>query len=169
MTQSGYALIGLTVIVAVLAAIVAFALLRFIAAARDTRTQLRGGGAETAMLSAALQEAVTKLKAQERAMSARAAASEQLSGQIVDSLTSGLLVVDRSGRVEILNRAGRRLLGISAEPVAADYRELLAAAQPLVAVVAESLESHHAIARRELKIPDTLPASHLGVTISPLA
>ncbi|HEY6360318.1 MAG TPA: ATP-binding protein [Vicinamibacterales bacterium] len=169
MTQSGYALIGLTVIVAVLAAVIAFALLRFIAAARDTRSQLRGGSADAVLLSAALQEAVTKLKAQERAMSARAAASEQLSGQIVDSLTAGLLVVDRSGRVEILNRAGCRLLGISAEPVAADYRELLASAPPLVAVVAESLESQRAIARRELKMPDTLPASHLGVTISPLA
>ena len=168
MTQSGYALIGLTVIVAVLAAVIAFALLRFIAAARDTRSQLRGG-ADTALLSAALQDAVTKLKAQERAMSARAAASEQLSGQIVDSLTAGLLVVDRSGRVEILNRAGRRLLGISADPVATDYRELLASAPPLVEVVAESLESGRAIARRQLKMPDTLPASHLGVTLSPLA
>jgi signal transduction histidine kinase len=167
MTQSGYALIGLTAIVAVLAAVVAFALLRFVAAARDTRNR-RLSGADTA-LSLALQEAVTKLKAQERAMSARVEASEQLSGQIVDSLTAGLLVVDRDGRVGILNRAGRRLLGISAEPIAADYRQLLESAPPLVAVVAESMESGQAIARRELKMPDTLPASHLGVTISPLA
>lgn len=167
MTQSGYALIGLTAIVAVLAAVIAFALLRFVAAARDTRNR-RLSGADTA-LSVALQEAVTKLKAQERAMSARVAASEQLSGQIVDSLTAGLLVVDRDGRVEILNRAGRRLLGISAEAIAADYRQLLESAPPLVAVVAESMETGQAIARRELKMPDTLPASHLGVTISPLA
>ena len=47
------------------------------------------------MLSVALQEAVTKLKAQEKAMTARAAASEQLSGDIVESLTAGLLVVDQ--------------------------------------------------------------------------
>ncbi len=111
MTQSGYMLVGLTVILAVLAGVVAFAVLRFIAAARDTRSHRRGGGAETALLSAALQEAVTKLKAQEQAMSARAAASEQLSGQIIDSLSSGLLVVNRSGRIEMLNLAARRLLG----------------------------------------------------------
>ena len=37
---------------------------------------------------------LSKLKAQERAMSARAAASEQLSAQVFDSLTAGLLVVD---------------------------------------------------------------------------
>ena len=48
-------------------------------------------------------------------MSARAVASEQLSGQIVDSLTAGLLVVDREGRVEILNPAGARLLGLTGE------------------------------------------------------
>ena len=34
-------------------------------------------------------------------MSIRAIASEQLNGQIVESLTAGLLVVDREGRVEI--------------------------------------------------------------------
>ena len=65
-------------------------------------------------------------------MSARAVASEQLSGQIVESLTAGLLVVDRDGRVEILNPAGRRLLGIGGDARGRDYRELLAAAPPLV-------------------------------------
>ena len=62
-------------------------------------------------------------------MNARAVASEQLSGQIVDSLTAGLLVVDDAGRVEILNPAGRRLLDVSEESPGADYRELLAKAR----------------------------------------
>jgi signal transduction histidine kinase len=169
MTQSGYALMGLTVIVAVLASVLAFALLRVFAAARDTRGHLReGGGTDTALLSAALQDAVTKLKAQERAMSARAAASEQMSGQIVDSLTSGLLVVSRSGRVEILNLAARRLLGVHGEGHRGDYRELLAAAPPLLDVISESLSSRRAIVRRSLRMPEGLPASHLGVTVSPL-
>ena len=146
-----------------------FAVLRFIAAARDTRSHRRAGGAETALLSAALQEAVGKLKAQEQAMSARAAASEQLSGQIVDSLTSGLLVVDRSGRVEMLNLPARRLLGISGDTTAVDYHALLAAAPPLVEAIAESLATGRAIVRRALEMPAALPASHLGVTVSPLA
>lgn len=168
MTQSGYALIGLTVIVAALAAVLTFALLRFAAAARDTRRHLREGSAETAFLSAALQEAVTKLKAQERAMSARAVASEQLSGQIVASLTAGLLVVDRAGRVEILNPAGRRLLGLAGEGAGRGYRDLLAAAPPLVDVIAECLETGRPILRRAMEMPAGIPATHLGVTVSPL-
>ena len=102
-------------------------------------------------------------------MSARAAASEQLSGQIVDSLTSGLLVVERSGRVEILNLAGRRMLGVSRGAAASDYHELLASAPPLVNVIAESLATGRAIVRRALQMPKTLSVSHLGVTVSPLS
>ena len=61
-------------------------------------------------------------------MSVRAIASEQLSGQIVESLTAGLLVVDRAGRVEILNPAGHRLLGAPGDVIGRDYREFLGAA-----------------------------------------
>src|SRR5262245_42230047 len=107
MTQAGYALLGLTAIVAVLVSVLAFAMLRFAANARAASKHLKEGGAETAFLTAALQEAVAKLKAQEQAMSARATASEQLSEQIVQSLTAGLLVVDGRDRVEILNPAGQ--------------------------------------------------------------
>src|SRR4051812_48864953 len=71
LTPSAYTLLGLTAMVAALAAVMTFALLRFFAAARDTRRDRRGSGAETALLSAALQEAVTKLRAQERATAAR--------------------------------------------------------------------------------------------------
>ena len=46
-----------------------------------------------ALLSAALEAAVTKLKAQQVATTARAEASERLSGEIIASLTAGLLVV----------------------------------------------------------------------------
>ena len=169
MTQSGYALMGLTAIMAVLVAVLTFAVLRFAAAARDARRSPRSGNLETALLAAALEEAVTKLKAQERAMSARAVASEQLSGQIVDSLTAGLLVVDGHGRVEILNPAGRRMLGVLADPAGMDYRDLLHGAPPLAAVVAECLDTGRGVVRRALRMPATVSASHLGVTVSPLA
>jgi len=168
MTQTGYALLGLTLIVAVLVAVLAFAVLRFTAAARGVRRSLRGGEAETSLLSAALDEAVTQLKTQERAMSARAAASEQLSAQIVDSLTAGLLVVDGAGGVEILNPAGRRLLGVEGDPVGGDYRALLEDVSPLRDVIAECLASGRPIVRRSLQIPRATRASHFGVTVSPL-
>lgn len=168
MTPSGYAFLGLTALVAMLAGVLTFAVLRLAAGARDARRHLRESGTETALLSAALQEAVAKLKAQEQAMSARAAASEQLAGEIVASLTAGLMVVDRAGRVEILNPAGRRLLEVAQDPVGANYRTLLASAPPLADVIAECLDTAQPIVRRELQMPKTLRSSHFGVTVSPL-
>src|SRR6059036_3328981 len=101
LTAGAYALLGLTAIVGALAAALTFAILRFFAAARETRRTIRGSGAEVALLSAALQEAVGKLKAQERANAARADASERLSQEIIASLSSGLVVVGLNGDVRI--------------------------------------------------------------------
>jgi hypothetical protein len=80
-SASVYALLGLTALVAALAATVAFAVLRFVAAARDTRRHSVSSRSESAFFSTALQEAVKALKAQERATAARAEASERLSGE----------------------------------------------------------------------------------------
>lgn len=168
MTQYGYVLLGLTAIVALLVGVLAFGILRFAAGLRGTGHHVRESGRETTLLSAALQDAVAKLKAQEQAMTARAAASEQLAEQIVDSLTAGLLVVDCAGRVEILNPAGRRLLNIKSDPVGQHYRELLAEAPPLGDVIDECLVRIQPIVRRTLHMPSTLHTSHLGVTVSPL-
>ena len=169
MNQLGYALVGLTAIVAALVGVMTYALLRIIAGARDTKRHLGENSPDTALLSAALQEAVSKLKAQEQAMSARAAASDQLRGQIADSLMAGLLVVDAGGRVEILNPAGRRMLGLASERVGAHYLEALASAPPLAAVMTECLETGAPIVRRSVEMPSTVKPSHFGVTVSPLA
>jgi signal transduction histidine kinase len=163
-----YALLGLTAIVAVLVGVLVFAFMRFAAAARDTRQHLRDGGGENAMLAIALQESVQKLRQQERAMAERAEASERLSTHIVNSITAGLLVVDDDGRVQTLNPAGRRMLGIKDGGVPAHYRDLLAGADPLEQAIAECLATGHAIMRRALQMPEPIPARHLGVTVSPL-
>ncbi len=168
MTQTGYTLLGLTMIVAVLVAVLTFALLRFATAARTARRSLRGGGSQAVLMSAALDEAVTRLKTQEQAMSARAVASEELSAHIVDSLTAGLLVADGDGGVTILNPAGRRLLGLDADPAGADYRVLLDDVPPLRDVIAECLATRQPIVRRSLQVPRTGRSSHFGVTVSPL-
>lgn len=168
-TQFGYALIGLTAIVAMLVGVLTFAVLRVFAGARDAQRGLRDGGANVAMLSAALQEAVGKLKAQEQAMSARAEASDLLRGQIADSLTSGLLVVDSGGRVEILNPAGRRLLDLASDRVGAPYVEALAAASPLADVIGECLATGQPIVRRSVEMVGAMKGTYLGVTVSPLA
>ena len=165
--QQIYALIFLTVIIAVLVGVVTFALLRFSAAARDARKNLRESGDRT-LVTAALQQAVEKLKAQERAMSARAVASEQLSSQIVSSLTAGLMVVDTTGDVQILNPAGRRLLGLEDGETPRDYRALLAHVPPLRDAIEESLNTGRPIVRRALQMPSASRATHFGVTVSPL-
>jgi signal transduction histidine kinase len=166
-SQSAYALIGVTVLMAVLVAVLTFTLLRFSAAARDAR-RASARHDEPAFLAATLHESLVTLKAQEQAMSARAVASEQLSTQIVESLTAGLLVVDRSGRVEILNPAGRRMLAVTGEPRGADFRQLLADVPPLVAVLDECLLTWRPVLRRALPMPGTAAPAHLGVTVSPL-
>ena len=168
LTPSAYTFLGLTAMVAALVAVLAFALLRFSAAAADSRRNLRGTGAETAMLSVALQEAVTKLKAQERATAARADASERLSGEIISSLTAGLLVVGLHGEVRILNPAGLRVLD-RPESLRPEAYQRSPREQPLMDVIDECLTQRRSIVRREVVLPEAGQAGrHLGVSVSPL-
>ena len=125
LTTSVYVFLGLTALVAALVSVLVFAILRFAAAARDSDSRSPGFGSEATLLSAALQEAVTKLKAQERATAARAEASERLSGEIISSLTAGLLVVDLNGEIRILNPAGRRMLDLPDDASPAACRKAL--------------------------------------------
>jgi signal transduction histidine kinase len=109
------------------------------------------------------------LKAQEQAMSARADASDLLRGQIANSLTSGLLVIDGAGRVEIINPAGRRLLDVTSDRVGAPYVEVLASVSSLANVLTECLTTGEPIVRRTVEMEGTMKGTHLGVTVSPLA
>jgi signal transduction histidine kinase len=164
-----YVLLGLTAIVAALAAALTFAVLRFVAAARDTRARRREGGGESALLAAALEEAVARLKAQERATAARAEASERLSGEIIASLTAGLVVVGLNSEVRIVNPAARRMLRVPEHAPLDDYRTLLG--EPaLSSVIDECLTMREAIVRRTVHLPDPAHGTqHLGVTVSPLS
>lgn len=168
MNASSYALVGMTAIVGAVSATLVFAALRFLAAMRNARKQSSSAG-ENAFLAAALEDAVARLKTQERATAARAEASERLSEEIISSLTAGLLVVSLKGEVRIINPAGRRLLGVAdGRPVGGDYRELIR--EPaLYQVIDECLASRTAIIRRTVHIPGDLNgASRFGVTVSPL-
>src|SRR5713101_3269842 len=135
LTPAAYTFLGLTAIVACLVAVLTFTMLRFSAAARSARRNLHGGG-ETTLLSVALEEALARLKAQERATAARAEASERLSGEIISSLTAGLLVVDLTGGIRILNPAGRRMLDLP-ESIGPEEHQRSTREQPLHDVVAE--------------------------------
>ncbi len=165
MNPQAYALLGVTALTAVLVAVVAWAFLRFISAARDTHHRLRDTG-ESPLLAIALQEGIQKLRAQERAMTERAEASEALSTQIVNSLTAGLLVVDRQGIVQIVNPAGRQMLGIVDGVEGSHISALPDAAVPLAGVVNECLTTGHPIVRRALEVPQANAVTHVGVTAS---
>jgi nitrogen fixation/metabolism regulation signal transduction histidine kinase len=165
----GYAVLALTAIIAVpvVVAVVTFAVMKVLSAKSSAKVR-RPGNSETEVLSAALHDAVSKLKAQERAMSARAAESEHLSEHIVESLTAGLLVVDRAGCVQSVNPAGRRLLALPEDAAGADYETVLASAPPLIDLIRQCLATAEPVARRTVSMPVGSHVSHLGVTVSPL-
>ena len=167
MNLQAYALLGLTAIVVLVLGVLVFALVRFLSATRRNRAQSRESG-ESPLLAVALQEAIQKLRAQERAMTERAEASERLNTQIVNSLTAGLLVVDRAGQVQILNPGGRRMLGVDAADQWPHYTGLPVAAAPLAGVIEECLATGQPIVRRALEMPHAGDVTHVGVTVSPL-
>ena len=167
MSQSGYLFLGLTAIVAALSAVLAYAILRIFAAARAATRDDRKSGSETAFMTAAMEDAVRKLRDGERAMKARAEASERLSSEIVASLTSGLLVVDRDGIVRTLNPAGRTMLGLSGGRWEGPFREVLKDAGPLADVLEQCLTTARPVVRRAVPLTGGA-ASHLGLTVSPI-
>jgi nitrogen fixation/metabolism regulation signal transduction histidine kinase len=167
MSQSGYLFLGLTAIVAALAALLAYAVVRIFSAARASTRKELSGGAETAFMAAAMEDAVRKLRDGERAMKARAEASERLSSEIVASLTSGLLVVDENGVIRTLNPAGAAMLGLPPGSWAGPYRDALKNAAPLADVLEECLRTAKPVVRRAVPI-SAGPVSHIGLTVSPI-
>ena len=90
-TQSGLLLLVLGAVVGLLALLLLFAALRLGSASRQARA--RDSGADAMFMTTAVEQAVTRLRHQERATHARATASERLNEEIIASLASGLLVV----------------------------------------------------------------------------
>jgi len=162
LTIAGYALLGITaimvlVLMALLVSLVRMS--RMTRHAKDTRL-------ETSVMSAALQEALMRLKAQERAMAARAEASEQLSNQIISGVGAGLIVVDRDGVVQIVNPAARRILGLASDGQGTTLTSLLSGSAPLAEAITGTLRTRVPVARRQLRLEGR--PSHLGVSVSPL-
>ena len=168
MNSNAVALFGLTAIIGALSGLLMFATMRLFSAARQRQLSRRAHGRDPEMLSVALEEAIERLKAQERATAARAEASERLSSEIISGLTSGLIVVGLDGGVRIMNPAARRLLGLPDAPIAGDYRTVID--EPALSqTIDECLSSGRAIVRRTVHLPEgRRAASRFGVTVSPL-
>lgn len=168
-SQSAYLLIGLTALTAALVGLLVFAALRFGSAAHELRRRNRDGEGERAFVTAALEDAIHRLREQERAVTARAESSERLSDEIVASLTSGLIVVGLDGAVRVLNPAGRRLLRLGAPEPGARLRTLLSGAPALVQVIEECLDAAEPAVRRSIRVMrEDGSERYLGVTVSPL-
>ena len=161
---AGFALLGIALTTAILLVVM---LVRIVKVASGRNAARRGERNESAVLSMALQEALVKLKAQERATAARADASQRLADQIVEGLTSGLVVVDRAGMVQSVNPAARRILDLQGDPTGRPFREALAGARAMTDLIGEALQGGSPILRRSLAIGDT-KSQHLGVTVSPI-
>src|SRR6187402_101021 len=153
MNKTSFVLFILTATLGVTIAGLAFAILRLFAQARKLSRGENDLGAETTFMTSAMEEALARLRTREQAMTARAEASERLSGEIIASLTSGLLVVGGDRLVKSLNPAGRRLLAMPEADWSGDVGDVLLTAPELAQVVEECLDTG---------------ITHLGVTVSPI-
>lgn len=169
MTSTGALLLGLTAIVGAVCGVVAYAVVKFVTEARGATRAARGGGGETAFMASAMEDALQKMREQERAMKLRAEASERLSSEIIASMTSGLVVVNERGGLRTLNPAARRLLDLPDGDIRGSLQEVLRRAVPLVTVIEECLSGGKPIARRAVQLDrGGGRTSHLGVTVSPI-
>src|SRR5438552_14033303 len=169
MSRTSFILFLLTATLGITVAGLAFTVLRLFAAARRLSRGNDEAGAETAFMTGAMEEALTRLRTREQAMTARAEASERLSGEIIASLTSGLLVVGDDRRVKSLNPAGRRLLGMPEADWSGAVSDVLLTAPALARVIEECLDSGQPVRRRAIRVTtrdDRI--THLGVTVSPI-
>lgn len=163
LTLAGYALVAITLVMAVLLVLLLVSLVRLSRSVSGARTER----AETTMMSAVLQETLTRLRAEERAMAARAEASERLASQIITGVGAGLIVVDRQGAVQIVNPAARRILNLESDGTGMTVDVLLARCVPLARVISETLHTGVPVARLKLRL-DGRP-SHIGVSVSRLS
>ena len=163
---AGFALLGITLAIVILLIVVLMRVAKVVSG-RSAAQRARAERSESALLSMALQEALTKLKEQERATAARAEASERLASQIVQGLTSGLVVVDRGGVVQTVNPAAQRILDLDRAGVGLPFREVLASAPAMSDVINEALQGASPILRRTISLAKG-KSQHLGVTVSPI-
>lgn len=173
----------LLAVVAFLCIILIALLVRLYTTARRLSKEDRGHA--TAFMTAAMQEAVARMRDEGRALEARAEASERLSDQIIDSLPSGLLVTDRHAVPTRINPAAARLLGLPASDADGDrvgtdaawlgslWERLGPAGGGVRALVDECLREGAPVLRRKVVVEDgrtggVVRTRHLGAGVSPL-
>ncbi|HZI64840.1 MAG TPA: PAS domain-containing protein, partial [Thermoanaerobaculia bacterium] len=87
---------------------------------------------------------------------------------LAPSLESGLLLLDRDGRVLALNPVGAALLGLAPPPAGTPLATALAAQPALAGLVLEAVASGRGVNRREVEIAAAGGRRTLGLTLHPL-
>ena len=131
--------------------------------------------AEPEDLVSSFRGVIGKLKDQERELERLRAISHPgqpgvVSPELINGLTSGVLIIDARGKVTALNPAGETILGHTRHDVLdRDFRETFAAAPELLMVLRDGVEAGRAHSREVIPYLMTGragPPAHLGVTVS---
>ncbi len=114
-----------------------------------------------------------KLKEQEselERMRALAGATEEgiVNQELLDGLTSGVLIVGPRGNVAALNPAGEAILGLTRERVLGrDFRDVFSTSPRLLRILEDGVEAGRAHSREVVPYESRPgPPAHLGVTVS---
>jgi len=154
---------------------------RLVAEARSVASELPKTGIdetdESEFLLTTFQEVVARLKEKERELSAlhqiekaRADETEALSSDIIRSMTTGLVSLDPSGAVVLVNPAAERIFGLEAAKVLKlPFAEVFPGSPALAARADEALElgAYH-LRGQALYTMEGGETLHLGVSVIPL-
>ena len=161
MTRSGYLLLGLTAIVGVLAGLLAFAVAKFFAAARTLAKEARPAADETALMAAAMEDALqppARAGARDEGARRSLRAPERRDHREHDVRPAGR---GRGGHGPDAQPGGARMLGMPATHPDGPFRDVLAGAAPLADVIDECLRPGKAIVRR------AVPMTGAGRALAP--
>jgi len=101
----------------------------------------------------------------------RAAASRGEPGavteELLEGLTSGVIIIDAQGRITALNAAGEEILAMTRDDAAGrDFREVFRDAPGLLALLEDGVVAARAHAREVVAYERGAATAHLGVTVS---
>jgi PAS domain S-box-containing protein len=122
-------------------------------------------------------EVITKLKEKERELEycqqvakQRAAETERFNDEIISSVESALITIDKTGKVRSFNPAAERIFKVDArEVINTSYKSFFLGSPQLLALIENCLRDNVSYKRYELKIVNKNGETrHLGAAISPI-
>ncbi|HXV61092.1 MAG TPA: ATP-binding protein [Vicinamibacteria bacterium] len=154
---------------------------KLVAEARSVATELSDGlpdsRDEAEFLLGTFQEVVARLKRKEdelaslhRLEKARADESEALASDIIRSMTTGLVSLDASGVVAMVNPAARRIFGVDADVSAGrPFADVFRGSDELERWISDAIERSESHLRGGIRYrTSTGETLHLGVSVIPL-